>query len=181
MQHASIQLNKEDRNSCIYCAYDNIIGSNDIDNEIGIVKDTLLEHWYNFIVGGVTIKVCTENYDATDNAKNDQDEEQSSKTPIKIEEKKQTEEETIKPMCSCEKLIPESFYARKYAPKSFNSNNSRNYSSLCAEKFHNDANGSNDYILKEFKNKTKEMLQELMKFQQREKDDNNARSRRRLF
>lgn len=83
-------------------------------------------------------------------------------------------------MYSGDKLIPERFAACKRVPKIPNSGNPRDYASLYIEKFHNNTDGSNDDILKEFKNITKDMLQELMKFQQRAKDDNNARSRRRL-
>ena len=92
-----MQLNKEDRNVCVIHAYDNSSDSN--KNDTGVMKDMFLEHWSNTIVGGVTVKVRVANDDNSTNAqvkqnkvnvdanpneaKNEQEEEQLSKSPIK--------------------------------------------------------------------------------------------------
>ena len=193
IQYSNIQLNKDDRNVYITYTYDNNNNSNN-DNggdDIGVIKDILLEYWSNIIIGGITIKVYIVNDDDIvtkdesntnitisnpNEAKNEQEEEdkQSPSSPTK----KVEEKDVIKPMYSGDKLIPERFAACKRVPKIPNSGNPRDYASIYIEKFHSKDN--DDDILKEFKKITKDMLQELMKFQQRAKDDNNARSRRRL-
>ena len=94
-------------------------------------------------------------------AKNEQEEEQPSKTPIeKMEQKtKKEEEDIIKSMCLDDKLVPERFAACKRVPKTLNLGNPRDYASSYVEIFHNNTDGGNDGMLKKFKNVTKEMLQ----------------------
>ena len=62
-----MQLNKEDRNVYITHAYKNSSGSN--ENDTGIMKDMLLEHWSNIIIGSISIKACIANDGATTNVK----------------------------------------------------------------------------------------------------------------
>eukprot|EP00581_Thalassiosira_minuscula_P004294 CAMPEP_0183746860 /NCGR_PEP_ID=MMETSP0737-20130205/66973_1 /TAXON_ID=385413 /ORGANISM="Thalassiosira miniscula, Strain CCMP1093" /LENGTH=1208 /DNA_ID=CAMNT_0025982567 /DNA_START=93 /DNA_END=3719 /DNA_ORIENTATION=- len=118
------------------------------------------------VVGGLTIVASVMSQSGTQNSSNSPMDTTPNSSNVKEQEKEKISEPPPPPMYSGDKIVPERFAACKRVPKIPNPGTPRSYATKIPDE------RATPLLI--------EMLGELMRLQDRSKDDKNARARRRL-